>query len=816
MATATINTKPNGKVKRELARLTTIIDNPDVGPSPPPTVDEIWRRHEMMKGWWAARDGLIEAFQSMHDLESPFANDKEGREVGAYETQDGETIFATDTKPFEILSFIEAVAADRYPYIDAKQANPRQSEKQVTEFEQFAQAMLDERMKRRSLVQEGAHKLAVTGWLIIKHSYDPALAARSKFPYRIEVLDPIGVYPMLDSEGRAIWCSTEKYVSGAQLEREYTMYPGVAELFADEPEDADEKKQTREGDDLRTSRIKVIEYFDEYYRCILIDGEEVSRAAVGRNPRLKAIKEGRGKSVSSVFVGSAYDDDPCKGVLAHKLGCVPFAFAWGWAESRANSVLNSSAALGGRFVGLPFLFGQREHWQGLSRILSVLHQIQVDSARPKLITDSPNVDITGDVIQLEPGAKFQWEQPPAVPQPSVMLMQTLEGSVQRGTFSAAAYGQRAGNSGNQQADNYEAGTVRLNKLFDEVARAITQTVEGITCTMLERGDEPLTVVGLGEKYGGELYSQTYSVAGLKCAPWMNVSIKNKANARNPQMIAMAKSLEGFYPIEDIYRDLLEIPNPKAKLTRLRDEALQQEKTVLAPYVEIAAQKAKLEVMKEAGDLAWKLEKLEGDIKQQIAMRRIEEKLKDIPEEVLAKQGQDFLADIMRQVGLMPPVPPSGELPPPSQPGASAGMNTLTGAAPLPPPPMGMGMGANPMGGGGAGRLMSQLPPPPMGGLRPPLAPGTANAPGQAAQPLQPLSRYQPGGGVGRPGVDSLLLGPQNDTTGQPAELPAIAAANASVREPTMGATMPVVGLGAGRPTPSRPTRRGSRGKGGKK
>jgi hypothetical protein len=79
-----------------------------------------------------------------------------------------------------------------------------------------------------------------------------------------------------------------------------------------------------------------------------------------------------------------------------------------------------------------------------------------------------------------------------------------------------------------------------------------------------------------------------------------------------------------------------------------------------------------------------------------------------------------------------------------------------------------------------------IPMPPPGMVR-----RVATAPGQAQQPIQPISRFMPPGGVGAPGVGPRLVGPQG-LPGQPVALPNIQAANQAVAP--IG-PLPTVGLG---------------------
>lgn len=798
MATAALERKPKSKYSSR----TTLVEEPDVSKPPPPTVEQILQRHYTLRGWYEPRNVLIDEFTAMADLISPFDQDKGGQEVGAYERQDGEIIFSTDTKPFEILTQMLGMAGERYPYATCLPSAGDQAGDEVEKFEDYCQGVIDTRMLQSNLVEQCLHKLAVTGWLVLYHPYDPRKKKENKFPYTIQVLDSQNVFPQLDAEGLPIWVTVESYLTGAELKQNYIRYPGIAEIFAEAEDDG--------NDEILTCNFRVIQYYDKWYTCLIIEGEDSVSKAEGKTPRLKSIrKDSKTPTAKSMLVASDYDDEPSKGVLEHHLGNIPFSITWCWPESRSRSAIND-AGLGGRFIGLPFLFAIEEHWQGLSRILSVLHQMQIDGSQQKIVTTATDVSYEGQVIKLSGGGEdFKIMEAQPVPQSSIMLMQKLEQSIEQATFSKAASGVEIGTSGIQQKTATETGTIRINKPLSEIERVIAKALQGIAATMRERGDEELFVVNLGEKSTGKPYSVKF-VMKLPSIPFVRVDLKNRRNARDPQMIAMAKSLEGFYPLADIYRDILEVPNPQSYIDRLRDEATAREKSAIQPYVDIAANKATLETMKELEELKWKIEKQQGDLKARYEMKRIEEGLKDAPEEALIAQAQKALADIERQLNPNQPapggmLPPGATPPPPTQ---------------LPPPPMGtMPMPPMPFGGMQPGMLPPPMPPMPMppmgmrgigGGIQggsyaPPGELGQiAKAPGQASQPIQPLSRMQPPGGVGRPGVDSLGVGPQG-LPGQPVTMPAIAQANAAMQLPGLPA------ITNSEATRRNKTRRGKRG-----
>lgn len=768
---------------------------------PIPTVSEIWRRYQWAKGWYLPRDILIDQFARMTNMENPFGTDKDGREVAGYQLPDGETMFSVESFPFDTYTQLLSMSESKWPYANVQPSSKRQTEKQLSEYGKFIQAILDMRMLQSNLIEDAVASLAVTGWLVKSYFYDPTLKAQDEFPYYIRVENPVQCYPMLDARGKAIWVTIEQWQTGAQLLQNHAIFPGVAEMILDEPDDATLpegiREQRQQADkSFLTTRFKTIRYYDDHYTALLISGETIDDFAANLNPTLKRMKNGK---VSSVLVGSKYSNDPYCGVLEHHYGHVPMSFTWCWPELNKFGRYENTI-LAGRFIGLPFLFSQYQHWVDLSRLNSVVQDIAVQSSQPKIITDSQTTDFNGSVIRLEEGRDGKYFGPPPLADSVISAMTQLQSKVSRGTFSPAASGMESGTSGIQQNASADAGSVRLDKIFAEDERSNAQVLRGITHIMIERGDEELHVVGTGRGRGGSPYAMDYQLP-LDTVPFISVSNKAKNGAADPTKMAIAVSAKktGLMTDVDIWQDILEYPDGKQKVEEMRTQAAMMESNALQPYVDKAAAQATLDTLDDTEKLKWQIEQKQTDLQRLYAMKSIEEKLKDLPADVIEQKAQQTLQQIVQQVMSQgqPPNPGLSMMPPTPPDGMQSGMPMPQGAAPSPTSPQ-------------LPPQLSQMSPPDMAGptgLTPPSSPDQiAKAPGQADQNITPLSRLQPGGGVGRPGVDSILAGPQG-LPGQPGAMPAIQAANQAT-QPIAPLPEPTISVATSR---NRKPRRGRRG-----
>lgn len=812
---------------------------------PVPTNAEIFRRHQQQKAWFVARDLLIAQFQAMADLQSPFRNDKDGLADAGYVDPNNRTLFATATFPFDTLTLLISNMADRHPYVNASPVSLKQSDKQVEQTEKFCQAVLDNKMTESLFLKDAMKYLATSGWLCVQHAYNPTLGLQGEFPYDIQIVNPLQVYPMLDERRRPIWVTIEKRVTGAELLQDYAMYPGVAELINDEP-DEDQypvesgayRDRQQPGNSFLTTEFVVIRYFDDSYTALLLDASGAKIGACQYNPTLARYqKDSKAGKYMNVLYGSAHSTDPYAGVLEHHLGGIPMQFVWCWPESRnyvalSSTITTNPTSWAGRYIGLPFLFSQYENWKSMCRLLSQYHTIMLRAADPQYYTTADNLtpaDLNSKLVHLSNQEDIKQVPQPPMPVEVDKLMQMIQQEIDRGTFAPAAYGARAGTSGRQQGDALEVGTVRMNTISGEIERACEKTLTGIIKTMIERGDEELVVSGQGAKYDGP-YVTKYAIGSLATPPRLEVQLLAKKAFITPDVIAILKSAQGILPMEEALRTIAGVPNPKAWIEKLRDEAIMQMPQSVAPYATLKQTQEQTELAQTTAKAQFELEQAQkkADLwkrQQEIALRaatlapealeaKAEQALQQLAQQLIPNQQQPPQQPGQGQQPSMSMQSPSG--PPPGADSSPGSPSMPPGTPPNSPPPPLAGPSGTPSNG--------NLPPMPTGGAMPmpvsrpplPMPPPNllgggpiAKAPGQAQQPIQPLSRMQPPGGVGRPGVDSLLVGPQ----GLPAQpSPAIMAANRAVAAPTLGAAVPTLGQQRN----GRPTRRGSRGKGGKR
>lgn len=822
-----------------------------------PTVMELWKRYLDLKGWYVPRDDLIRLHQKMVMLENPFGSGRGAIEDNGFLLPSGKVQFARATFPFDIMSLMEGMLADKHPYLTAMPSTKSHTDDRLLQYEQFMQAVFDNRMQDGSFIQEAGRKLAVTGWLIGVHPHNPTLEAQELFPYELQLLSPLGVYPRFDGGGRLLYCFIERRVTGAQLLQDYWCYPGVAELFANEQAPDSGTNAYRDysypGNNLLSTEFTVIRYWDDYCTALLLDGTGCSVLAQSFNPALRnlANRQSAGHIPGvSVFNGSAKWDDPYYGVLEHKLGGIPVSIVGCWPEARDVTAYEANA-YAGRYVYLPFLFSQYHNWRDMSRLLSQLQTMLNKVARIKPVTDSQTIKDDGEITRIDRGSNLAIPAPTPIPQQYDYLMNFFQKQLQEAAYATSAYGASAGTSGSQQQMVSQAGTVRfavittgIEKLFGKYATAITKAA-------IFRGSDSYSVAGTGAKYQGP-YQMTYDLSKIKVAPNVSVMLKSKNGFADPIKVASYKSLDDIIPMKTRLSQILEMPNPDRVMEEMRDEAAMTESRAIEPYVQEKALEAQVAMFKKIQDLQWQLEKLQmqQDVQQQ--MREVQLQAALLEPEMVAQRGQQELQQLhdqlMMQLGLTPPpmMPSPGGLPAMGQsplglpPGMGSGgpqMPSMPPGLPPGPPPMGEPTPMPALAPAMHGALIPAGPPrgyqqplptgpmPPMGpppfspsgppalpnpsgplssGAGSPTLDNTATAPGQAEQPFQALSRSQPVGGVGRPGVESGLQG----TAGMP--LPAeLIKANQAVM-PVAEPKLPGVSAGTNR-NPKR-TRRGSRGR----
>jgi hypothetical protein len=348
----------------------------------------------------------------------------------------------------------------------------------------------------------------------------------------------------------------------------------------------------------------------------------------------------------------------------------------------------------------------------------------------------------------------------------------------------------------------------------KIGRAWSGTIEGITEILRERGgDEPIKTWGYGKKYGGQPYVQKFKavMVGDTC-PGVEVELKRADAMVDPERIAIFKTADGILPAVIAYDQILEVPNPQQMYDDMRQEKIDTEQTNLLPDVRIGALKRELAVAKEEADLQWQIQKIKDEAEHETGLKQTALDLSQMPSEVIEAKQRAFLEQKMQEAsqppqgrpGMNSPAPITNSMagPPPPMPNGSGPFTSgpggpMPGMPPGPPtgpgsPPSGVARPPMPMQGPPRPLMPMQVPRPlPMPVPPPGMVRRVATAPGQAQQPIQPISRFMPPGGVGTTGVGPRLVGPQG-LPGQPVALPNIQAANQAVAP--IG-PLPTVGLG---------------------
>jgi hypothetical protein len=733
-----------------------------------PTVADITRRHQWGKGWYGPRNELIWQFEQMCNLRSPF-DDKDGAEDGGFLTAAGAVEYTTDTTPFDVLTEAMSSMELKHPYVDVY---PRlgQNEKQIADFQKFLQGLLDTRMRQDNLQKYGINTLMTTGWLILYHAYSADFKERGGQPFDIRVMHPSNIYPKFDSRLKAQWVTTEEVITGATLRDDYSMYPGVAEYFDDEPNDSDFPENStaynvrnRTGGSIDTCEFTVITYYDHEYTALLLNGSSIGQAA-DFNPRLKKLKE---KSVKgryeSVLWSSKDDGDDYKGVARHHLGGIPYSFNWCWPEI-GDRFAQSGLRQSGRFLGMPFGFGMLENWRAISRILSMLSASMLMHADPDMKTTDPDLKREGKIIYAQGDVSYM--TPPPMPPEAMHLLEELKAAMARSSISNTAYGAKAGTSGAQQEMIAEAGTSRYNTLTGELERNTTSMLKAVTYTMLERGDEEdLEVTGSGKAYGNKPYTMSYKISNLKGkCPEMVVTLKERDGLDNPNNVVKAVSLlkDGLLSQRTVMKEVLKIADPDAEIEQIKAEVIA--KGNMQPAQDEALLEEILKRLKKTEGLKWEIENAKDEIELENKKRDIEREFSQLPEEsksqLMEQALQKILAEIAQQgqPPQQPPMPGMQAMPP----GPPTSMMGQPGMPPMRPP------------------MVQSMPGQPPGGMG-----QVAKAPFQAQQPMPPLSRQDAPGGISRPGVPSMIAPAQRAMPGQPQPSSPIAQANATMAPPML-------------------------------
>jgi hypothetical protein len=798
-----------------------------------PTMDEIQNFYWMKKGWWSLRDIMVRKYNSMAMLEPPLGADKDSQQDPARNNQEdtGRDDYSIDPSPFDTVTQAISMAAKMRAYANCYPTDEKHTSHILQEYGKFGNAVLDMQSKKRDYIPEDMSRLINTGWLIKLFPFDPVLQKRGQFPFSIESPSPLGVYPDLDIHNQVLRVCIERRLTGSQLLENYAMYPGVRELFDDEfgfGKDLPPANSSiftdwsRSKHNLLTTEFNVVRYYDRVCTAIMVDGCSITEGAASHNTALKALRDASvddKKKLTGIYTKSSDRDNPWYGVSQHNLGRVPMVIEYCWPEIRdANT--NDPDTDSGRLGGLPLMWAGFSTWKEICRNFSMLNNLLYKTATAPLITNIENLDVqwgNSDIIYAEGDQKAVYATPPQVQDHIVQIMSRLQSNFNKGTFSEALSGQGSATSGRERNMVINAGGVRFDHVVRKIGRAWSGTIEGITEILRERGgDEPIKTWGYGKKYGGQPYVQKFKavMVGDTC-PGVEVELKRIDAIADVERIAIFKSVDGILPAVVAYDQILEVPNPQQMFDDMRQEKIDTEQTNLLPDVEIGALEKQLQVAPKKAELEWKLQKIRDEAEHDNRLKQTALDLSQEPSDVVEARQRAFLEAELQKAsqsqsptggnpfsqggpmggnsssglpGGMPPSMTGGSMPPSTPP------LSPFGASPIPPSiPTQPGIPMN--SGGFAPRPpmpMMQVPRPiPMPMPPPGMVRRVATAPGQAQQPIQPLSRFQPPGGVGAPGVGPRLVGPQG-LPGQPVALPRVQAANQAVAP--IGA-LPTVGLG---------------------
>jgi hypothetical protein len=829
-----------------------------------PTMGEIENFYYFKKGWWSLRDIMVKKYNSMAMLEVPLGSDKDSQQDPARNNQEdtGRDDYSIDPSPFDTVTQAISMAAKMRAYANTYPTDEKHTPALLREYGKFGNAILDMQSKKRDYIPEDMSRLINTGWLIKLFPFDQHLMDQNQFPFQIENLSPLGVYPDLDVHGQVLRVCIEKRLTGSQLLENYSNYQGVRELFDDEfgfgkdfpPADSSIFKEwSAKKNNLLTTEFEVVRYYDRVCTALLVNGCNITETAAKYNSGLSGLKDVSDNSSKKKLTGiytkaKDRDGNPWYGVSEHNLGRVPMVVEFCWPEIRDSSTLDPDSDTG-RLGGLPLMWAGFSTWKEMCRNFSMLNNLLYKTTTAPLISNIEGIEDqwgNSDIIKAEGDQKAVYATPPQVQQQIVEIMGRLQRSWDKGTFAPALSGVGSETSGRQTNMVLNAGGVRFDHVVRKIGRAWSGTIEGITEILRERGgDEPVKIWGFGKKYDGVPYAGKFKAAlvGATC-PGVEVELKRIDAMVDSERIAQFKSADGVIPAVVAYDQILEVPNPQQMYDDMRQEKIDTEQTNMLPDVEIGALEKQLKVADKKAELEWQIQEKKDIAEHNTRLEQTKLDLSQLSSDELEAKQRAFLQQKMQEASQPPQgMGSSSGMPSPGpQSGGPFGMPPQVGSGlpPMPPIPPGMPPGpAMPftprpgsMGMPGINNMPFGRPPhlpngmpmqgpprPPMipmmqvprpmpmpmpipmmpprilPGTAPGIAPGlgrrVATAPGQAQQPIQPLSRFQPSGGVGAPGVGPRLVGPQG-LPGQPVALPNIEHANQAVAPIR---PLPTVGLG---------------------
>jgi hypothetical protein len=328
-----------------------------------PTMGEIENFYYFKKGWWSLRDIMVKKYNSMAMLEVPLGSDKDSQQDPARNNQEdtGRDDYSIDPSPFDTVTQAISMAAKMRAYANTYPTDEKHTPALLREYGKFGNAILDMQSKKRDYIPEDMSRLINTGWLIKLFPFDQHLMDQNQFPFQIENLSPLGVYPDLDVHGQVLRVCIEKRLTGSQLLENYSNYQGVRELFDDEfgfgkdlpPADSSIFKEwSAKKNNLLTTEFEVVRYYDRVCTALLVNGCNITETAAKYNSGLSGLKDvsdnSNKKKLTGIYTKAKdRDGNPWYGVSEHNLGRVPMVVEFCWPEIRDSSTLDPDSDTGG-------------------------------------------------------------------------------------------------------------------------------------------------------------------------------------------------------------------------------------------------------------------------------------------------------------------------------------------------------------------------------------------------------------------------------------------------------------------------------------
>jgi hypothetical protein len=632
-----------------------------------PTMGEVESFYATKKSWWSVRDLMVRKFNSMAMLEPPFGNDKDSQQDPAYQSEkdNNQDEYSVDPGPFDTVTQAISMAAKMRAYANPYPTDEKHTSHILQEYGKFGNAILDMAAKKRDYIPEDMSKLINTGWLIKSFPFDPQLQEKDEFPFQIETLSPLGVYPDMDIHNQVLRVCIERRLTGLQLLENYSSYQGVRELFDEEfgfgkplpPADSSTYREwSSKKNNLLSTEFQVVRYYDRVCTAILISGKSATEYATKYNSALKSLKDKtkEGNKMVGIYTKAQDRDNPWYGVSRHNMGRVPMAIEFCWPEIRDASTFDLDGDTG-RLGGLPLMWSGFSTWREISRYFSMLQNLLLKTASAPIVTNIENFTLDTDVIQAEGDQKAVYLQPPQVQQQIAEVMGRLQNSFDKGTFSPALAGMGAATSGRERNMVLNAGGVRFEHIVRKIGRAWGGTIEGITEILKESwADAPIKVWGSGKKYGGEPYVQKFKAVMVgSCCPGVSVDLKRSDAMVDPERIAIFKTVDGVLPSLDAYDQILEVPNPQQMYEAVKQEKMETVENNFIQDVELFGLKKQLELLPERSKVEWELQKQKDIIEHETRLKQTALDLSQEPSDVVEARQRAFIQQKMQEASQPP-------------------------------------------------------------------------------------------------------------------------------------------------------------------